>query len=414
MEDAIHNPNHTFPPVESGEKKTSKLPQNPVPGYQGGWRIFTLMGIPVFVSPGVFLIILVIGLSLAGDFFPEKYSSSGYGSAVFIAMGAAGAVFFFISILIHEIAHCILARFNNVPVRRISMFILGGMSEMAHEPRTAGSEFAIALAGPAASLALGGALWSAFFALEALQAPLYVLGVVYFVGLMNIILGLTNLLPGFPLDGGRILRALIWLKTRNSLRATRIAGITGRVLGYAGIGTGMVFMLAGGFKGAFFQGMFLVMAGMFVARGARESYEQALLRKALEDVRVADIMHTEIPSVWEELNIAEVVPGYFLRYSVDAFPVVDHLGRLRGMLTSQMLRRLPGGPRAHLKVKHIMAADVLPPVCRPEEKADELYVSMTRYRTPAMAVVGPDGELAGAIMMSDILRAAHIRKQFVR
>ena len=400
------------PDAEGGGYRVSR--SRPAPREKGGWHIFSFMGIPVLIRPGMILIMAAIGLSLGLDFFPSKYASHNYDTAVFIAMGAAGAFLFFLSILIHEIAHCIFARFNRVPIRRISMFFLGGVSELEHEPRTARSEFAISLAGPAASLILGGALWAVFFGLDAINVPLYVSGVFSFVGMMNIILGVTNLLPGFPLDGGRILRALIWLKTRNFLRATRVASITGRVLGFASIGTGLMFLVSGPFGSGLIQGMLLIMVGMFVERGARESYEQALLRKSLEKVRVADVMRTNLPAVWEGLSLHDVVQGYFMRYSVEAFPVVDHLGRLRGMLNTSMVQRTAHEQWPHLTVGQILPPDVLPPVCKPEETVDDLFTSMMRYRTPALAVVDERSELLGAVMLRDILQTAHLRKHFIK
>jgi Zn-dependent protease len=382
-------------------------------GADGGWRILTILGVPIVLGPGMLLMMLLVAFGLGADVFPNEYPAHRYGPAVYAAMGAACAVLFFLSILLHEIAHCVLARLHRIPVKRVSMFIFGGVSELVHEPRTAGGEFAVSLAGPLASVAAGGLLWAGYFGLQSAGLAPGVMSVLRFAAAMNVLLGVTNLLPGFPLDGGRILRALVWFGTRDFLKATRVAVAAGRALGIAGVSGGVLLMLVGGL-GALIPGAFLVMAGLFIERSARGSLRHLLLRRALGGVRVADVMRPGLPSVWEGLRISDVVEGYFLRYAVDSFPVVDHLGRLRGLLTSEMVRKTSPQKRRGLAVGAMFPRDVLPPVCRPGEAVDEIFAQMTRHGAGAMAVVDERGEVMGALILADVLDAAKLRMQFAR
>ncbi len=377
----------------------------------GGWRLFVFSGVPVVIRPGILIMTLLVALALGADVFPTKYPACGYGWGVYAAMGAAGAALLFFSILAHEISHCIFARLVRVPVIKISLFFLGGAAELGDEPRTAGSEFAISAAGPAASLVLGGVFFLAFLGFEGAAVPQYISGVARFAAVMNLVLGATNFLPGLPLDGGRVLRALIWMKTGNFLRATGIASVLGRVMGIAGISAGFLSIFVIGFP---VQGSLLVVVGLFVERGARELYEQALLRRALEGLKVAEVMRSDLPSIWEGISVYEAVKGYFMRYPSDAFLVVDHLGVPRGVMDWKSVCRVPKKNRRGVTVGRVLPPDILPPVCRPLEDVAGIFAQMRRHQLPAMAVIDKAGEIAGVLLYDGLLRTAGRLKRFVK
>jgi Zn-dependent protease/CBS domain-containing protein len=377
-----------------------------MPGGYPGIRLFKVMGIPVYARPSLFLIMAAMAYIFGWDFFPQKYASLQYKELVYGLMGVAAAILFFFSVFVHEVAHCILARTKiggQIPIRRITLFFLGGLSEMTEEPHTATGELVISFAGPLTSIVMGGIMMPGASLLHSAGAPVFVTGVIHYIGFLNIFLGLSNLLPGFPFDGGRVLRALIWSASGNFLAATRISTAMGRICGVGIAVLGGVTMFW-----SLFQGFFLIMIGLFVEQNAREAMKFALLKAALEGMRVADVIYPGLPNLWQGATLAEGA-DYLLRHRTDALPVVDDAGHLRGVFTSAALNEVPREAWPRVAVKEIFDEDVVPAFVRMDEPLNDVLMLMLRHALTALPVLDNEARVAGVITLRDLNRAAGYR-----
>ena len=377
-----------------------------MPGGYAGIRLFRVLGIPVYARPSLFLIMAAMAWIFGSDVFPTKYGPAHYTPFVFYTMGAAAAMLFFFSVFVHEVAHCVLAGTKiggHIPIRRITLFFLGGLSEMTEEPHTAAGELVISFSGPLTSIVLGAIMMPGASLLEAAAVPVFVTGVIYYIGYLNIFLGVSNLLPGLPFDGGRVLRAIIWSASGNFLAATRISTAAGRVcgLGIALWGVALLFLNTA----YMFNGFFLIMIGIFVEQNAREAMRFALMKAALEGLRVAELIYPGMPTLWQGATVAEGA-DYLMRYRVDALPVVDDAGRLRGVLTSAMLDDVPNFEWPRVFVKDMFDDDTVPAFTRPEEPLNAVFVLMLRYALTALPVLDSEAKVVGVITLRDLYRVA--------
>jgi Zn-dependent protease len=296
-------------------------------------KLGRIWGIPIGLHVSWFLIFGLVTWSLAAAYFPGEYPA--LPGLAYWLMGAATSLLFFASVLIHELGHAFLALRNEIPVRGITLFIFGGVAQIAREPRTPGAEFRIAIAGPLASLGLAlafGAAWMLDRTIPYLAAP------TIWLARINLILAVFNLIPGFPLDGGRVLRALVWQVTGSFRRATQVAAFTGQLVAFGFMGVGGLMIL----QGNFFNGLWLAFIGWFLQNAAAASYAQANLQQSLRGVTVEQVMNRECPLIPERYSLQELVDEHVLAGGRRCFFVADD-GRLRGMLT---LRDVAAIPRA--------------------------------------------------------------------
>lgn len=253
--------------------------------HQRGFQIGRIFGIPIRIDPSWFFLFLLIVWSLSRGFFPGNVPDQPPWH--YWVAGVLGALLFFASVLLHELSHSLVARALRVPVLSITLFLFGGVSTMAAEPDDAWKEIKIAAAGPLMSFLLAGFFVGAAIlaALQDLPSPLVAHALSY-LGLVNLVLGVFNLVPGFPLDGGRVLRAIWWLRTGSLVRATRVAATSGRILALLLMFLGALQVLWGGR----IQGLWLVLIGMFLHRAARSTGRDLEVRQLLESIPVADVM----------------------------------------------------------------------------------------------------------------------------
>ena len=376
-----------------------------------GVRLFTLVGIPVYARPSLLIVLVMLVVILGFHFFPTQHEDTGYRPLVYILMGVAGALLFFLSVLLHEIAHCLLARSEmggRIAIRRITLFFLGGLSEMTEEPRTAAGEFVISFSGPLASIMLGALMWPGAILLKGIGVPVFITGVLSYIGYLNIFLGVTNLLPGFPLDGGRVLRAIIWRASGSFLKATTISATAGRVLGYGMLGAGLILTFAS--EGSFIvQAVFLVMIGLFIERSARQALAFARAKAALEGLRASDAMQISVPCVWEETTLAEAVNNCMIPHRTEAVVVLDEAEQLRGILRASMLENVPRHTWQVVKVGDLFEHDTLPAFARPDEPLPSIYTLMMRHTLTALPVLDPQGKVLGVVTLRDLYRIATLR-----
>jgi Zn-dependent protease/CBS domain-containing protein len=296
--------------------------------------LFSLFGFPVRVDLSWIVIAVLVVWSLSVGLFPRLYSD--LSQAAYLWMGIAGALGLFVSIIVHEFAHSKVAQSRGLPMKGITLFIFGGVAEMTDEPPDPGTEFRVAVAGPIASIAIA----ACCFGLEQLGKswawPVTLTGILRYLWWINLILVAFNAVPAFPLDGGRVLRSILW-KTKGSLKkATHTASTIGS-------GFGIVLMIAGGISfitGNFVGGMWWVVIGMFLRGAARMSYQQLLVRRALEGERTGRFMKSDPVTVSPNKTVDEFVNDYVYRYHHKLYPVVQNK-KLIGCLHTKDIREIP-------------------------------------------------------------------------
>jgi len=294
-------------------------------------KLTTIRGIDVGVHYSWFIIFFLITFSLTGRFASEHPR---WTQAEHYAVGILTSLLFFSSILLHELAHSFVALAKGIPVRSITLFVFGGVAQIGREPDRPMTEFQIAIAGPIASalLAVG------FGAVAHLAGDEFerISALAGWLSSINLMLALFNLVPGFPLDGGRIFRALLWRVTGNLATATRIAAGTGQTVGYA-------FMLVGiwtVFTVNWFNGLWLAFIGWFLLNAAQESVLQMSMRSALSGLTAEDIMARDCPTVSGQLSLADLVHEHILRTGQRCF-LVSQNGRLEGLVTLHQVKAVP-------------------------------------------------------------------------
>lgn len=391
------------------EQKTA--PATGATGRAGGLRLGSLFGIEIRLDPSVVLIFLLIVYSLAGGVFPGWHPD--WSVAVRWGTALVAGLLFFASLLAHEFAHSVVAQAYGIRVPRITLFLLGGVSELSAEPRTPKSEFLMAIAGPLMSLLLG-VVFSYLgtrvaggeqFATDLVQdrtAALAALSplatMLLWLGPVNLMLGIFNMVPGFPLDGGRVLRALIWWLTGNQLRATRWATGAGRLFGWGLMALG-IFSL---FSGQGLGGLWFVLIGWFLSSSAQSSYTQMWLRQSLKPLHVADLMRTHFETVTPTMPLTTFIDDALLRSQQTLWPVLEG-GTLRGWISQADVARVAEEERRRLSVADVMAAPDSVGTLSSDTPGDEAFGQLSSSPDAVLAVL-EQGRVVGMLRSADVLR----------
>jgi Zn-dependent protease/predicted transcriptional regulator len=356
-------------------------------------KLGRVFGIQIGLHYSWFLIALLIVLSLSSQFHA---SNPEWGDGVILVMALATAVLFFVSLLLHELAHSLVATSHGLPVKEITLFALGGVSQIEKNPASAKLEFWMAFVGPLTSAVIGGiCLLSANLIGGALHRP--AIAMLAWLGYINLSLAAFNMLPGYPLDGGRVLRAIIWWKTGDADRSTQAAARAGQVVAFAFIAFGMFRY----FGGAGIGGLWIAFIGWFLLQASRESYVQVGLAHALEGVRVADVMSRDCPTVDGWLNVQNFVEHELLRTGRRCFIVVDK-GEMTGLVTPHEIKEID---RAKWPFKTLH--DIMRPIeevrsVAPETPLKSALESMTRDDVNQLPVVS-SGRLEGVLSRAEII-----------
>jgi len=366
-------------------------------------RLGRLLGIPVSVDISWFVIFALIVFTLAQYYFPQFYP--GLSPVMNWFAGLVAALLLFASVLLHELMHSVVARRNNIDIGGITLFIFGGVSRLREEPSTPASELKMALAGPATSFALALVFWLAMvIGGTAIFGPVGLAILQYLAGI-NVMLAVFNMLPGFPLDGGRVFRAILWGTLNDLDRATRYASWVGQGLGYLFMVLGFTMMLFGNFV----SGLWLVFIGWFLSNTAQQSYQQVVLRRALSGVGVGSIMTQEFPHINPEMPLDEFVHDYLLRYDHSAFPIIDGED-LIGIVTVSEVRDVPREQWHTTTVRQVAR----PP--EEERKIDEYddafdaLMQMAGGHTRRLLVMH-DGKLKGMVTEDSIINIVRRKLQ---
>jgi len=366
---------------------------------RGGFRIGRILGIPIYLHPSWFIIFVLITLSLSTVFAAEhpRWTPQQHWS-----LGVFTSLLFFASVLFHELSHSVVALHYRIPVNSITLFVFGGVAQIGREPESARQEFNIAVAGPAASFLLAGV----FFELTRLFPYSEMLGALAaWLWKTNAALALFNLAPGFPLDGGRIFRAVVWGATKNFARATRIAGASGKVVAYGIILFGAWYAAM---KGEWVSGLWLAFIGWFLLTAAQESVAQIAVREALAGLRAADVMSPEVPTVPRNLSLQEYSLEV-LRTGRRCHLVVGD-DRFLGMMNVQALNSVPREDWPATSVQAVMIPREKILWALPQEPLLGLLERLVAADVNQMPVVaGTDDSSNGAQIIGMVTRDSILR-----
>jgi Zn-dependent protease/predicted transcriptional regulator len=366
-----------------------------------GIQIGKIYGIPILLHPSWFFIFGLIALSFVSKF--EALNVSIPATRLW-GLGIATSVLFFGSLVFHEMAHSVIAKHYKIPVISITLFIFGGVARIGRDPSRAIEEFNIAVAGPISSLLLAGG-----FGIVALagRTNLILQALAGSLASINLALALFNLLPGFPLDGGRIFRAIVWGATKDYSRSTRIAARSGQVVAYGLIAVGAISALYGYKSGGdMLNGMWLAFIGWFLLTTARQSRAQADARGALEGLRVSDIMTAELPTVGREISLEDYARE-ILRTGRRAHLVVAH-DQLVGLMTAEAMHSVPQQDWDVTSVQAVMLPKDKLLWAAPEESALSLLDRMRNVGMQQMPVIA-GGSVVGIVTRDSILQVLQAR-----
>lgn len=372
---------------------------------RASFTVGRLFGIPIRINYTWFLIFGLVTLTLVFNF---RAGYAGFSTAVYWVLGVVGSLLFFGSVLAHEMAHSLVARAQGTEVQDITLFIFGGVSRIEREADRPLQEVLVAGVGPATSVVLGlvaGGLGLLLTSASRLVGAFFVL-----LAAANFWLAAFNLLPGLPLDGGRILRAIIWQRNKNHRRATGIAAVAGRVVAFLLIGGGLVWTLFPLTRGGLdLNGIWLIFVGWFMDNAATQTYQQEVLQDALRGVKVAELMTAECRRVPRGLSVADLVDHYVLREGGRCFLVSDE-DRLSGLVTMHNVRGLPREQWPYTPVGEIMVPYQRLVVARPAEDAWTVLQRMDG-RNVNQVPVEEEGRLLGLVSRENLLRYVRTRAE---
>ena len=368
-------------------------------------KLGRILGVQIGLHYSWFIIALLITLSLASQF---RLQNPGWGDSLRWGMALITALLFFVSIVLHELSHAIVAKARGLPVRSITLFALGGVAEIEKESVDAKTEFWMGIAGPITSFVIGVIClglavalgWSPpDFPAQPLPAMLM------WLGYINIVLAIFNMIPGFPLDGGRVLRAIVWWITGNAKRATMIAARVGQVIAFVMIVYGVLQF----FQGAGFNGLWICFIGWFLLNASRESYAQVAITEGLRGIRVADVMSRDYPIVDGYANLQTFVEEHLVRTGRRCFVVMVN-GRPEGIITPNEL-----GGLQRARWPYTTVADVMRPLDQvttvapdtPLSDALEVMGQQDLNQLPVLA----NGNLAGLISRGHVLQLLKTRAE---
>jgi Zn-dependent protease/CBS domain-containing protein len=346
-------------------------------------RIF---GIPIGLDYSWFLIFALMTWTLAVSYFPAEFSN--WPTAQYWVVGAVTAVMLFVSVLLHELGHSVIAIRYKVPVRNITLFVFGGVSQITKEPPSAGAEFLIAIAGPIVSFALAGLFTLAQQAFGSI-APLF--AVVKYLAYINGVLGLFNLIPGFPLDGGRVFRAIVWGATHNLRRSTIIAANVGRFIAFGFILVGVWQLLIGNFGG----GIWIAFIGWFLESAASSQIHQQMVEKLLDGHKVSEAMVRNYTTIPADETLQSLVDKHILGNGHRSF-VVERNDHPMGLLTIHQIKQVPKDEWAMTRADSAMLPLEKTRFVRPSTELEEAIKEMDSDGVNQLPVMD-DGHIIGTL-----------------
>jgi len=365
------------------------------------FNIGKIFGVEIRIHYSWFLIFGLITWTLAASFLPFQFP--GLSVELYWILGAISALLLFISVLVHELAHTYVALKKGLSVSDITLYLFGGVSQIETEPTNPKTEALMSVVGPLTSFVIGGLsagawLLTAYLGLgSAVEAPLY------YIALINVLLGGFNLLPAFPLDGGRLLRAGLWFYKKDIVPATRSATIIRRIIAYAIIGFGAFFILFVNL----ISGLWLILIGWFLKSGADESLRHTIIMEAIGNLQVEQIMTKTVSTIPPGKTILEAEKEFFDVDKHGGFPVVAE-GKIVGIITRTDLKKVPEQEKATRKVEDVMTPRSKLVTVEPEELVSDAFMKLSNHNIGRLPVV--EGEsVIGIITRSDVIEAVQLR-----
>ena len=372
--------------------------------FRSSIKLFKVFGIEIRLDYSWFIIFALFAYFFGFIYFPSVLPGINKGLLALITI--VTVILFFISVLIHEMSHSLVARRKGTPVKSITLFLFGGMAQIEKEPETPYSEFIMAIAGPAASFVIAiifGVIWIFTGNIAPIREP------VKYLAIINIVLGVFNMLPGYPLDGGRVLRSIIWKVTGNLERATFIASTVGRVIGFMIIAVGIFFILTGNFL----NGVWLAFIGWFLQSSAQMGYRQIIFETSIKGIKVRDVMNENIVNVTKDITIQDLVDDYFMKYRFGRFPVIEDekTQRFIGVISLHDIKGVSKEEWPKVKI-----GDIVKSVSESEKVDMSMEISnaikkMGKNDLGHLVVMSGD-KLRGIITKSDVMRFIKIRSEF--
>jgi len=363
-------------------------------------QLGSIFGIALRLDYSWFLIFILVTVALSTFYFPDfaRQNNYSWSTIAFWILGLITSLLFFASVLAHELAHSVVSLRSGIPVKSITLFVFGGVAHIGKEASRATTELKMAAAGPLSSLALAGI----FYGISWLSSGFneYLAAVTWWLAYINGILAVFNMIPGFPLDGGRVLRSIVWLVTRDYMRATRVATMSGYGVSYLFIIAGifMLFFLRGGW----FNGLWFIFLGWFLNSAVRTTYRQTTLRESLKGFTAQDVMARDLASVPRTITIRELIQGQFLISARQCFLVTEE-DMVGGLLTMRQIKEVP---RQYWDIT--TAGQVMTPVenlkaVHPTDDALSLLEGMDEAGLEQVVVVR-EGRVIGVILRDDLIR----------
>jgi Zn-dependent protease len=349
------------------------------------------MGFEVKVDLSWVIIAVLIAWSLSSGFFPARFRN--YPAQTYWIMGFVGAIGLFISIIAHEFSHSLAARKYGLPIKGITLFLFGGVAEMGEEPKTAKAEFMMAIVGPISSIMIGMVCYIFYyFGLKA-GVPYPVTGVIYYLAMINGVLAGFNMLPAFPLDGGRVLRSILWHFKGDLKWATRIASGIGSFFGLFLILVGVFDVITGNFV----SGMWSFLIGLFLKKAAENSYQQMITHRALEGESLRRFMTVDPVTVSPSTTIGQLVEDYVYKHHFKMYPVVDR-NQLVGCITTHQVREIPRDQWPYKTVGEVAVTCEMGNTIGPDADVNQALSQMLKNNSSRIMVVDK-GRLLGIIAL---------------
>ena len=379
-------------------------------------QIFKIKKIPIKLHFTLIIVFFLISWTLATGFMPHYYPN--LTTSQYWMMGIIGAIILFVSILLHELSHSLLSIRYGIHVNQIILFIFGGISDIKDETKEFKKEFKIAVVGPITSYALSGIFWILFILVSFLNdnqqnignSLSSVEGILLYSSMVNLIIGSFNLIPAFPLDGGRMLRAGLTKWKNDFDLATGIASKIGIAISFGIIGLGFIAIL----KGSFLSGFWLIIIGWFINSGAQTYLDQNELSTRVKGIKLREIMNINFIAVNPDLKISELIRDYFNVYWKSAFPVINGDKRLVGMITTDAISKKNRIENEDKKVSEMMIPVSELIVMSPDKEVNDALKQLFRKRMSRVFIEDKQSQLVGLVSKSDILHLAQERKEFLQ
>lgn len=380
-------------------------------------QVASIKQIPIKLHFSLILVFFLIAWTLAYGFMPQY--APDLNQVQYWIMSITGTVILFLSVLIHELSHSIVARSYGIRVKQIMLFIFGGISDIEEEPKDFKKEFKMAIAGPAISLALSG-IFAFFWWITTLVnisssddfsaiVLIMINGILFYSSILNLILGIFNLVPAFPMDGGRILRSLLFSRNKNYDKSTRIAVRIGVIMSYVFFGIGIVTILSG----SFVSGIWIILIGWFLQNGAQTYIYQYDVMKTLSNIRLEEIMKTNIISVPEDITVNTILKNYFNIYMKSAFPVTKLNYEIVGIITLKNCLDVPEVQRDTTLVKNIMSPKSEIKTLNVKDTAEKALSIMVKEKQDKIFLCDDNHIIEGVVSKTDIIEAMDERRSFI-